>query len=506
MRRGKRILAVVLTLVMVLAMGMNVFAAGGTASLTVKVNEKNTLEGQTLSVYKLFDVTKSGTSPDENYAYTVNDTYKSILAKVLKLSDTATNEDFYSAIQTIEAAAVQQFADDFTAEALKDSNVTATKTSEKIAKGVSTYEFEGLDYGYYLVYQTGTQKLQSSLVTVAALSVEVDLKGTAPSITKTADKTSVNIGDIVTYTITTTIPDPVGAANYTFKIHDTLTSGLDFVEDSQGTVPTTKKYNVSVTVSGTPNVTEIKEADLAADNDRKMTLDLSSYVITPSNVGKTLTVTYYAKVNSDAVVATNNSAALEYGNSPDSTTTTTPVTVDTPTYPININKTIKGAGTMLGGATFRLYTTEEAAKTAGNDALKVTAVTDTSGKYTFAGNSTTEINMDMVTSKTEIGQGYNLSINGLEEGNYWLVETKAPDGYHKLTAPIKVTITKGNSTNWTIAKNGTDEADKIIDIENSSGTLLPATGGMGTIIFTVAALILIAGVAVSFVISRRKKD
>lgn len=98
--------------------------------------------------------------------------------------------------------------------------------------------------------------------------------------------------------------------------------------------------------------------------------------------------------------------------------------------------------------------------------------------------------------------------NGLAEGSYWLVETQAPDGYNKLTAPVKITITKSDTTNvddWTIKQNDGVVDDKIIDIENTTGTLLPETGGMGTVIFTVIAVVMILGIAVSFVISRRKR-
>ena len=57
---------------------------------------------------------------------------------------------------------------------------------------------------------------------------------------------------------------------------------------------------------------------------------------------------------------------------------------------------------------------------------------------------------------------------------------------------------------WTIKQNDGVVDDKIIDIENTTGTLLPETGGMGTVIFTVIAVVMILGIAVSFVISRRK--
>lgn len=113
----------------------------------------------------------------------------------------------------------------------------------------------------------------------------------------------------------------------------------------------------------------------------------------------------------------------------------------------------------------------------------------------------------MVSVKTEVATGMNLKLNGLAAGTYWLVETKAPQGYNGITAPIKITITKSGDAevdNWKISKDDVDVDDKIIDIENSTGTILPGTGGMGTILFTVVGIALVLIIAASFVISRRK--
>lgn len=58
---------------------------------------------------------------------------------------------------------------------------------------------------------------------------------------------------------------------------------------------------------------------------------------------------------------------------------------------------------------------------------------------------------------------------------------------------------------WTISKGDDVENDKIIDIENSTGTILPGTGGMGTVLFTVVGVVLALLIGASFVISRRKR-
>lgn len=77
-----------------------------------------------------------------------------------------------------------------------------------------------------------------------------------------------------------------------------------------------------------------------------------------------------------------------------------------------------------------------------------------------------------------------------------------------MTAPVVITITKSTGAdvnNWTISKDGTVETDKIIDIANSTGSLLPSTGGRGAIVFAVIAALLVFGVAVSFIRDKRKE-
>ena len=519
MKRMKKIMAVLLAAIMTMAMAVTAFAAeGASGTNTLTVNVKTTtpaqdLKGQTINLYKLFDVTESKDGEATNYAYTVNTAsgYKDALVSVLGSSITAssTDEQFAAAVLAIgsnDSVEVQDFANKFTTYALTNS-LAATATSGKIEESKTSYDFTKLDAGYYLVYVTGGKEIQSSLVTVDETTNTVNLKTEAPSITKKADKDTVSIGQVVKYTVTGSIPDTTGYSEYVYKIHDELSAGLDFVNDANGTALGTDATAVKVTVAfkdATDASTAPTEATLDSTNNKKMSLDLSAWVkANQANKGKTFEVTYYAKVNANAVVTEKNNAQLEYGNKPGETTTTTPSEANTPTYPLDILKKEKNSNKQLAGAKFKLYSNKADAD-ANNDtkAIKVSPVT--SG---VAGNYV----VDPTSSITEFesvasidGKNYNLHVNGLAEGTYYLVETQAPAGYNKLTAPIKVIITKTGDTEWTVSKDDQAEDDKIIDVENSTGSILPSTGGMGTIIFAVIAAILVLGVAVSFIRDKRK--
>lgn len=508
MKSIKRIIALLLTAVMTMTMSVTAFAADTGCNLTVNANGGQNLQEQTINLYKLFDVTTSQSDGKTNYAYTVNDTYKATLATTLGIDETSKNEDFVNKVNALKDTTgdVQKFANDFTATALTNKR-SATIDSGKITESKTSYKFNNLGAGYYLVYVTGGKEIQSSLVTVEkGKDNTVNLKTTAPSIGKTADKGTVSIGEVVKYTVTGSVPDTTGYAEYVYKIHDTLSDGLDFVNDKNGATVTGNTVNVTVAFTGagvTAAGTTPTTATLSGNGNRTMALDLSAWVrANQKNKGKEFTVTYYAKVNKAADVSTKNNATLEYGNNPGETTTTTPSEAKTPTYPLDINKTKKGSEEKLAGAKFRLYSSEADAKA--NDeskAIKVSPVV--AGNYVVDPASTTT---EFESVKSIEGKGYNLHVNGLAAGTYYLVETEAPAGYNKLTAPIKVTITKTEDTEWTISKDGTEETDKIIDVENSTGSMLPSTGGMGTIAFTVVAALLVLGVAVSFIRDRKREN
>lgn len=90
------------------------------------------------------------------------------------------------------------------------------------------------------------------------------------------------------------------------------------------------------------------------------------------------------------------------------------------------------------------------------------------------------------------GEG-KLTFHGLAYGTYYIVETKAPAGYNLLANPIEVEIDETSHTEG-----------EVITVKNTK-FVLPETGGMGTALFTILGLSLVAGAAMLVVFSGKKE-
>lgn len=120
---------------------------------------------------------------------------------------------------------------------------------------------------------------------------------------------------------------------------------------------------------------------------------------------------------------------------------------------------------------------------------------------------------DQVINAT-VGEDGILRLTGLGEGTYTITETKAPDGYGKVNEPFTVNIEAdvdkdsykvtwkkgaGSSDDVTVDDNGLFQ----LTIQNFPGSVLPGTGGIGTVIFYVVGSLMMAGAAVLFVVKRK---
>lgn len=192
--------------------------------------------------------------------------------------------------------------------------------------------------------------------------------------------------------------------------------------------------------------------------------------------GKALTINVITALNETVTVGEiNNTATLSYTNAAD-TAGSVADSAMVWTGGIKIFKHTIG-NTPLAGAQFKVYTSEEDAK-AGQNAIQ------RGGK-------------DLVITSNE--DGYAI-VEGLGEGNYWFVETKAPvdengESYAMLKAPVKVTLDKEKAS-----ENYATQA-----ILNTKLVSLPITGGIGTLIFTFSGIALMGAAALLYIRSRRKK-
>ena len=283
-----------------------------------------------------------------------------------------------------------------------------------------------------------------------------------------------------------------------YTITDTLSSGLDFVNFNN---PNNVVDNGNLEIE-TELDNQTESGITARVQGRTMTIDLATYIKTDnkSKIGKTLTIKYKAKVNTNAVVTEKNSAKLEYGKDRQNTITNKPEEVKTPTFPVHINK-VDDKQAALAGAEFELY--PDNGGSAGTTAIKVSG----SGGIYKINPASGETKMTTATiTGPQFGKegGYNLVINGLKAGIYWLRETKAPDGYNKLENDIKITVKNNKDGSYEISKDDTKADNNIVIIKNTSGSKLPETGGTGTLLLTAVGALLVAVAMIRFM--RRKQE
>ena len=517
MKKLKKFLAVMISMVMVLSMATASFATPAqSGNLTITLQGGNKLpdgESHTVRLYKLLNLDSySG----DKYSYSLNEDYKETIKTILNCSE---NEIIGKiAAYKDKGEDIKRFAKKFEENYKGGKCTTANITAPSDRTTVSQ-----LEPGYYLIVLDNASQINPVITTVNG-DATINLKEEAPSIDKKAfDKdgkpaTDVQIGDIVTYTITTTIPKKF--TKYT--ISDTITEGLSFVNFDESEFKVPGELGIKITLKDKPeskdeiditNTSGIK-ANVAKTSDGKnqdkMTIDLTGYINNEDTQkkysGKTLIISYKAKVNEKAEVKEKNSAILEYGNKPGETITTKPEEVNTPTFPVHIKKTDKANTTsFLSGAEFELY--PDNGGQAGNTAIKVIG---SDGVYKINPNQSEEpgniklVTIDEIKTKNfEKTGGYNLVINGLKAGTYWLRETKAPDGYNKLEKDIKITVTNNKDGSYTITSDSKVESN-IVTIVNTSGVHLPETGGTGTLLLTAVGALLVAVAMIRFM--RRKQE
>ena len=264
-------------------------------------------------------------------------------------------------------------------------------------------------------------------------------------------------------------------------------------------------YNLSVT-NGTIDVT-VSSGDVVAEEISTVVVELTETgmdkvagIAAAAGEGITYEIRVYfdAVIDEDAIVGTEipNTVTLNYTNSVNIEWKTEPEEIPVVyTCGINIYKyDTKDADKALEGAVFKLARAASNAEVeAGQSSTLVTAGGAVSVVYEEF-YKTADLSGEKVSAVTTDKNG-NAVIYGLEEGKYYLVEIQAPSGYNLLSYPVEVTLDKVSNA----------EANTI-KVANSNTFKLPTTGGIGTTIFTVGGMTLVAAAFVMLVMKKREEE
>ena len=493
MKYMKKFMALLAALTLALTMAVPAFAESGTASSTGTITIDNAVTGTTYKAYRIFDLESYDTEKDA-YSYKLSTKWENFPKYSTTIDGNPVSAaDFFS----VNSAGYIEWKDakkeagaDFAklAKAFVDANnIECDKTETATGAEVT---FTNLTLGYYLV-NTSLGSLCS--LDTTAPSVKIQEKNSNTTIKKKivitgdqkVDSNSAGIGDTVNFEITITVKDgnPKG-----YVLHDQL-SGLTF-----------DPHSLKVKV-GTAELTANTDYTLVANpNGDSFYVEFKDGTLKTNDV---VVVTYSATVAADATIAgagNTNKAKLDYSGKHSTEEKTT-----TYVWKLNVHKYTRNSTNeevALSGAKFVLYRMDGGTKeyaTLTNGRI-VGWVTDKNSATTLETFSTGDI-----------------SIEGLNEGIYYLEETEAPAGYNKLTKPIEVKITATPDANATGVsekveyRNENDSTytpatDATVKVLNEAGTQLPSTGGIGTTIFYVIGGGLMAVAAVLLVTKKRMNN
>ena len=477
MKKMKKILAVILSLAMVLGMSITAFAAKTGATLEVK--GLATYAAQNVKIYEIYrlDANDNGW---EAAAWTDG---TGVTPETLNQADM---------IKKLKNAAQ---------DPAKNATFTEKNSTEiSTGKFTSNVTFDNLQAGAYLVIVTDpTNKTEYSTMVaktykyennnlIAPLNASVVAKADKYHTGKEADKTNAEVGDLVTYTVRTTVPYQEVKPNNEklvneFTVSDKLTGATFYLkgEAVKGTAAVNKITVNGATVEGFAKLDESLHGQNSFDlNLMGLVKDDNTYA------GQEVVITYTALV--DKANTVENKAK----------STQDPNGTITKTYSGNatITKLELNTTNVLKGAEFVVYRM--------NGDVKEYAVIDENGWITgqwIAETTENEVPARLGTTLTTADDGA-VTVKGLKAGDYYFKEVVAPDGYSINNNDIAFTMEE-KQTNGVVTSVAAANPE-LIKMYDSKLSELPSTGGMGTTLFTIAGCAIMVAAAGFFFASRKR--
>jgi fimbrial isopeptide formation D2 family protein/LPXTG-motif cell wall-anchored protein len=517
MKRLRNILAIVFSMVLGIGTMMPAFAADAVGlAVDDKVTVTGFLKDDTVTAYKFIEwVDSEGWKVADGVGLSLND--------IKELSDD-------------EIATLASHTDKMT--------LVSTGTSISEENDVATWEMTcgtvATAGSYLILITSGTAEHVYNPVVVSAdfdgtnakavdlTSPEAAIKKQDVTVTKEADNApddyDVQVGDIVPFTVTVTVPQY--NTNWTepfFAVSDELSTGLTI--------------EVPPTIEGLTAGTHYSITKDGQKDDSGFTIQFTDSYL-KSNHTNPIRITYSARVGEDVKDAAQvheetNKVTLEFSNNPSDSSDHKTVDDETHHYTFAIDANRNGQGTEKTNELIKVGVDEDGNQVTvyKEGAETSTGITPLAGaEFTLTGiganGATGENSYKMIAISDEKGR---IFFNNLEVGTYSLEETKAPAGYIKdQTGPHTVVITAKYNADTTLKSytitiddeatstyNATTNAENVIiyqapangndvfPINNKKGTELPSTGGIGTTIFYIVGGGMVAG-AVVFLLTKRR--
>ena len=501
----KRIFTLMLALMMVLALSVTAFAE---EKYTITIN--NPEPGHTYEAYQIF----AGDLETANG--------KTVLTNITWGSGVTTQGQ---AALGDAAAKAESLTTEEDARAFAKAVAPYLTNPSVSTAGDGTYTIANLDSGYYLVKDkdntlTNADDFYTAYLMKVVGNVTAAPKGDKPTLNKQIKHNENGewgvvgdnqIGDTVESRTITKVPNTSGYTKYDYIIHDTMSAGLTSNVKTSADI-TIKVNDATVlpaeyyTVTANGNSFSVQVDILKAIQDGKLAHDNELY-------------TYYSGVlNADAKVydegKQDNVAYLEWSNNvynqQPETGNSAEKKVYVWTFKMGINK-VNANGDPLTGAKFALSKsgtlqvadmncTAEGVPTVTTGLIGMVKLSE--GQYRVAVDGDTNV-VYVVDAGTPV-------IQGLDDIDYYLYETKAPAGHNLLSEPVHFKISAdynedgSNYTSVTVTV-GEDAASNTLstNVVNRSGVTLPETGGVGTTIFYVLGGLLVVGAGVVLITRKR---
>ena len=418
-----------------------------------------------------------------------------------------------------------------TTTATNDRTYQLTSVFVQVKNGEAKVLAGGAD-----ITNTPTMALKHTDGPIISMSVKDD-KG-APAAWKGA--AAGQVGEVLDFYIHLKLPDYNNDNVYMTKLalNNTL-KGLQYVENSAGV------YNTEDITGVTPTADAVTVGTVPAyaDGSQTVTFNLKYQNIKGTTGAVSAYLHFKAKVMPEAAAAGKTATAetkLDYTFSlePTVTKTTAATTATVYTYAFSLAKTsdedIEGSTGKkpLTNAGFTLYTDNTMSTPIKMVKVDVTGTTEayyrpaTDAEITAGTGIVTEMDANMGTDQN------TLLVRGLDAATYYLKETKVPSGYYapkggfavQLTGDREVETLNGNlaaapASSFTATNpetdrvlinsfglNGTEQNRLDASLKNSSTPVLPTTGGVGTVMFTVVGLLCMGAALWFFLFARRRRE